>query len=61
MIRPNMKIDEVFEDGGRYFKIVGVNADGTYSSVATEKPAKVIDEPIVADEIKPKRTRSTKK
>ncbi len=59
MIKPNMKAGEVFEDGGRYFKILAVNEDGTYSSVATEKPTK-IDEISTEEELKPRR-RATKK
>lgn len=37
MIKKNMKVGEVFEDGGLYYKVLSVNKDGSYSSTRTEE------------------------
>lgn len=45
MIMPNMKVGEVFEDGGLLYKVLTVNEDGTYLSTRTdEKPVKKVVE-----------------
>ena len=47
MIRKNMKPGDTFEDGGRWFEVVAVNENGTYSSRQIEKPAEEKQEQAV--------------
>jgi hypothetical protein len=49
MIKPNMKVGDVFEDGGLLYKVLTVNGDGTYYSTRTEE--KLVEEkPVEAKE-----------
>lgn len=41
MIKPNMRIGEVFEDGGRRYEVTAVIDAHTYISRATDKPLEV--------------------
>ena len=73
MVSKNLKVGDTFEDGKRYFRVVKVYEDGTYSSMQIEKPLETAqkphrepktEEPIIdtATEIEvPKRARRTRK
>ena len=37
MVPKGLKVGDTFQDGGRAYKVLSVNADGTYSSKAVEK------------------------
>ncbi len=53
MIKPNMKVGEVFEDGGLLYKVLTVNEDGTYFSTRTEaKEVKKEEATEVKNEVK---------
>lgn len=47
MIRKDMKPGDTFEDFGRYFVVVAVNENGTYSSRQIERPETDKQEPTV--------------
>ena len=56
MVQKGLKVGDTFQDGGRAYKVLSVNEDGTYSSKAIEKdeiPEVVeTEEEIVAGEKK---------
>lgn len=37
MVPKGLKVGDTFQDGGRAYKVLSVNKDGTYSSKAVEK------------------------
>lgn len=37
MVQKGLKVGDTFRDGGRAYKVLSVNTDGTYSSKAIEK------------------------
>lgn len=50
MVQKGLKVGDTFRDGGRAYKVLSVNTDGTYSSKAIEKDE--IPEKVVAEEKK---------
>lgn len=38
MVKPNLKVGAIFEDGGLYYKVQSVLPDGNYISKMTDKP-----------------------
>lgn len=50
MVRKGLMVGDTFQDGGRSYKVLSVNTDGTYSSKAIEKDE--IPEKVVVEEKK---------
>ena len=57
MVKPNLKVGDIFEDGGLYYKVLAVEGRN-YRSKRVEKPEETPEAPA---EEKPKRTKGGNK
>lgn len=56
MVKPNLKIGAIFEDGGLYYEVQSVLPSGDYISKMVEKP-KATEEVVSEEPVKKTRSR----